>query len=47
MSIYRRRGQLALAFALGLTVSCFFSQRFVVLLVTVCMLMLAVALMKC
>ncbi len=47
MSVYRRQGQLALTFAVGLTVSCFFPQRFVITLVAIVMIVLAIALMKC
>lgn len=44
---YRQQGQFALFFGLGLTVSFFFPQHLIIVVIAVMMIILSIALMRC
>ena len=44
---YRCQGRMAFIFGLGLTISCFCPERFIILVVAIIVLVLSIALMKC
>ena len=47
MCDYRYQGRMAFIFGLGLTISCFCPERFIILIVAAIVIILAIALMKC
>lgn len=46
MCSYRQQGRYAFIFGLGLTVSCFFPERFIITVIAILIIILALALIR-